>query len=231
MQNASFPRVASKLHTTLVDLIIFEKLANDLLGGVKWDFGPLKTLLGDMVKDIHAELPLKAYTRYLEFSASPPGVLMAKLRGKTPAHVTRVWAYRAGQKSSERKSAATRLNLERARAVKSRKRDKLDPSIKEAQAELKTLRRLLRRLKYRESLAARSRELKPSKRAPRKDLGRRAKHIGELQQKVRELEAKWPHLRHAALQRNHVSDSRQEWIFQPVSGHDPALPGSASIDL
>jgi hypothetical protein len=191
-----------------------EMLATKLLPGIPWNFSALRNHLDEVAGLVRSGLGLKACKLHEEFAVAPPGRLMAKLRRKKAEHAARVWATEAGSAVSAKKTSSLRLNVERARDAKKRKRQALPNDAKEALKDMKVLRRVIRNLKYREKRQAKIRALQPNKRSPRKDFGLRARRREQAELKLKAMEAAWRSFRMGDL--GDRLSSTDGWLIAPT---------------
>jgi len=98
------------------------------------------------------------------------------------------WAQDDAPKPSNRKAVAALKNLEKARREKAAKKASWTPSKQKLWGDILKLRKLIRRLSYRDNLDRKERERRPGH-PPRKDMGRRAARIKEAELKLAELES------------------------------------------
>lgn len=226
MESPPFEAVAGQLDLVKRSLLATEMFARTRLPGLRWDFGQLLWHLDQMAALVRAGLPEKAYQEHLRFSVTPPGKLMALLRGKSPDHVVSRWRSLAGKKRSPAKTAASRLNLEKARGIKNALRNYGTPEQRAVRLESTAIRRLLRRLKYRESLAAKARQSRVPGRAQRCDTGRRARRIEEIQQKLRVLEEKRQSLQPRKRRWGPIPNPSDERLISPGSQTKQSEPSN-----
>lgn len=142
----------------LNQIVTSEKAIAENFPGVAWDFTSLRNHISSLGEMLGQGQVQAAHFAHQSFSIAAPGKLLASKRAPKPTCLIRSWARMGGKVKSERKTAALRQNLVKARLAKAqyaaaglaRPRPNQNPEFERAARRIRELRSRLRRLRQNE---------------------------------------------------------------------------------